>query len=148
MVAIKVRFDRKFDNLHSKMLKLLDGMRTLSGPVLNTSDTGWMPDADIYETKDEIVLVVNIAGVRKKDLEISFQDNFLCVGGERVQSTPPGTVFRYHQLEIGQGRFERIISIPALIKEDEIEASCADGLLTVRMKKDKKPGEFKVEVKS
>jgi HSP20 family protein len=148
MYFIKVKFDRKFEDLHSRMRKLMDGMRTMGGPVLNTSDTGWTPEADMYETEQEVVLVMNLAGVRREDLEISFQDNCLCLGGERVQDIPAGTVARYHQLEMGQGRFERIISIPARIIEDEIEAAYADGLLTVRMKKGKKPGQVRVEVKS
>ena len=148
MYFIKVRFDRNLGDLHNRMQKLMDEVLNLARPVLSASDRGWTPEADMYETEDEIFLLVNLAGVRTEDIEVSFHENYLRIEGKRLQSTPPGMLVRYHQLEMGHGSFERIFRIPAVIDEDGIEASYADGLLTIRMRKDRKPRGVFVKVRS
>jgi HSP20 family protein len=134
MDFVKVKFDQKLDDFQSKMQKMVDGMRTLGGPMLSISDSGWTPEADIYEVEDTIFVNVNLAGVMKEDIRVSFHDNHLRIGGKRTQRNLPGPIARYHQLELGHGDFERTFRIPAVIDEKKIEASYADGILTVNMK--------------
>ena len=148
MYFIKVKFDRNLGDFRSKVQNLMDEMLNVNRPVLSPLDTNWTPEADMYETENEMVLVMNLGGVRKEQVEVSFYDNHLSVEGKRVHSIPPGTLVRYHQLEMGYGDFERVFRIPTAIDENEIEASYADGLLTVRMKKRKKPHNFSIELKS
>ena len=77
----------------------------------------------------------------------SFHKNYLHVEGKRIHSIPPNVPVRYHQIEIGHGKFERMFRIPATVDEEQIQASYADGLLTIRMKKEKRPHSVPVEAK-
>lgn len=148
MYSIKVRFDRTFEDLHHKVWKLMDEMINLPRPLLSIHDAEWSPEADMFETRDEIFLVVNLAGVKKESIEVSFCGNHLRIEGKRARCTPPGTPVRYHQLEMGHGNFERVFRIPIMTDENEIEASYSDGLLTIRIRKSKDAQRISVEVTS
>jgi HSP20 family protein len=139
MYLIKVKFDRNLKDLCCKMQDVMDGMMNLKRPVMSPSRKDWTPEADMYETEDDIYVLVNLAGVNKKHIGVSFYENHLHVEGKRVENIPAGTLVRYHQLEMGYGEFERAFRLPTAIDEEKIEASYADGLLTVRMKKKLRP---------
>jgi HSP20 family protein len=94
-----------------------------------------MPESDIYETEDHIYLIVNVAGVAKENMEVDFCNNVVRVAGVRSTMLPPGIPAQYHQLEMGQGDFERFFRIPAAVDDEDIEAVHGDGLLSIRMKK-------------
>ena len=41
---------------------------TLSKKIANSHDS-WIPEADIFETKLEIITIINLPGVEAKDIE-------------------------------------------------------------------------------
>ncbi len=135
MYFIKVKFDRRLGDLQQRMQKLMDEMLNLTRPILPATGSGWVPEADMYETESDIFLIVNLAGVDKEDIEVSFYDHFLSISGRREPRIPRDIPVRHHLLEMGSGSFERIFRIPALIDPENIEASLQDGLLTIQMKK-------------
>jgi HSP20 family protein len=146
MYSIKVKFDRNLRVLQNRMQDLMDEMMHLTRPVMAPSRRGWKPEADVYETREGVTILLNLAGVDKKDIAVSFHENHLRVEGTRFQSISSRTPVRYHQLEMGYGDFERTFRIPAAIDEDTIEASYADGLLAIRMKKHRGPHSVPVNV--
>lgn len=148
MYIIKVRPDRRLGSLFRNMTKIRDEMMNLTRPVLSPSNAGWTPEADIYENDRDIVVVVNMAGVRKEDIQVSYHENLLRVAGNRLRVLPAGTATHFHHIEIGNGEFERVFRIPAPVDADHIRASYVDGLLTVSMKKRPKGRSVRVKVKS
>ena len=148
MYFIKVRLDPNLRGLHDKMQRMMSEMINMSRPLLSTSQSGWSPEADMYETEEEIFLFVNLAGVRREDIEVSYDLNYLRIGGKRTRTIPAGMLARYHQLEIGHGEFERVFRLPAVIDQDQMEASYEDGLLTVRIKKLKERRRVYVKIES
>jgi len=89
----------------------------------------------MYETEESIILIVNVAGVSKEDIEVSYYDGYLSIAGKRILTFPSGPPIRHHQLEIGSGAFERVFRIPSSIEPDSIEATLQDGLLTIQLQK-------------
>lgn len=138
MYLLKVRLDRNPGKFHDKVNRLMDEVMNLRGPVLNATSADWVPEADLYETAEEIVLLVNLAGVRKEDIEVTFFENYLRVAGTRALCGSDSPA-RYHRLEMGHGSFERVFRVPAWVDGDRIEAAFSEGLLTVRMKKGPMP---------
>jgi HSP20 family molecular chaperone IbpA len=45
--------------------------------------TGWSPALDFYESGDNVVAVVELAGMRKEDIDISLHDGTLTISGKR-----------------------------------------------------------------
>ena len=77
----------------------------------STGGPCWEPPVDLYESGDELTLLVALPGVSAQQLEVILETASIFVRGER---TLP---FRSHQaaihrLEIPYGRFERRIGLP------------------------------------
>jgi len=72
----------------------------------------WEPPVDVFETPEELWIVVALPGVESAKVEIAIEDGVVIVSGAREL---PGTARRaaIHRLEIPHGRFERRIPLPA-----------------------------------
>ena len=86
----------------------------------------WEPPVDLYETGNELWILVALPGVTTDQLEVVIEGATIVVRGERP--LPPGargaTILR---LEIPYGRFQRRIALPAgrlQILERKLENGC------------------------
>lgn len=95
----------------------------------------WVPPTDVFETEDQIVVQVEIAGVNQSDLAVSLRDRHLLITGTRSDSGP--TQRAYHQMQVRFGDFATEVELPAPIDETAIEASYAEGFLRVILPKQK-----------
>jgi HSP20 family protein len=94
----------------------------------------WQPDADVFETEKEIVVRVDLAGVRSSDLRVTVDGSMLRISGVRV-SGDSSEVKRLHQMEIATGPFERRVRVPVAFDRDRVVAHLSDGFLTVSLSK-------------
>jgi HSP20 family protein len=149
MYYIKARFDSALGEIPEKVKRLVEDMLKLNmpRPHISESSLGWIPEADMFETNEEIILRVNLAGVRKEDIELSFHENALRVSGRRNPFHHGARTDRFILLEMGSGEFERIFRLSCSIAEQDIEASLSDGILTVRMKRQIRPALTHVQIK-
>jgi HSP20 family protein len=104
-------------------LTLLDRSERLPG-------TEWCPPVDVYETRDRIVVVVEVPGLSAEQLRVSFRDHSLVVAGTR-QARRPGAGVSFHCLERPHGRFERALPLDAPVDVAHAQAVLGGGLLTV-----------------
>lgn len=94
----------------------------------------WAPDTDLSETDDAYTLTVDLPGLTKKDIEVSYQDHRLTISGERKEeSKEEGEDFLRQERYVG--KFTRAFTMPTEVKEDKIKASFKDGVLTVNVPK-------------
>ncbi len=92
----------------------------------------WRPPTDLCEMEDALVAYIEVAGMKDGCLSVSISDRVLTVVGTREHSGPRGA---YHQMEIRYGEFRTQVSLPAAVDAEKVEASYADGFLTVVMPK-------------
>jgi len=97
-------------------------------------ETAWRPQMDIYETQDEILVIIDLAGVNMEDIHLEVGRTSLKIYGKREQRAMPGTS-RYRLAEIAYGYFERQITLPVPVNAETVEATYKNGLLEVRMAK-------------
>ncbi len=148
MDIIKIRFGTDLDNIHRHIQRLVNEMFNINRPFLTTHTAKWMPESDIYETEDEVIIAINLAGVKKENIEVFLHEDYIYIKGTRYQPVSEDKVVRYHQLELGYGEFERAFRIPASIDRNGIEAVWFDGLLMIKMKKQSSaPRTIRVEVR-
>ncbi len=95
--------------------------------------TGWSPALDVYQSNDNIVAVVELAGMRKEDIEISLHDGTLTIGGERKRESANGEKAERSERYIGT--FRRSITLPTRVDANKVNASYRDGILTVTLPK-------------
>jgi len=103
----------------------------------------WKPPLDIYELEDHIIIKLDLAGMKKKDISIIQEGNRIRISGRR-KIEGREQVLTYHQMEINYGEFERVIVVSDAVKVGEVEASYKDGFLIIRAQK--KSAQVTVEV--
>lgn len=106
----------------------------------------WSPAVDIYETDENIIILVELAGVRREDVSVILDRNTICIAGKRMASNIIQKKIRQHQMEISFGTFKRIFRISVPIKDEEVEATFQDGFLTIKMPK-QVPVSVKIDAK-
>ncbi len=84
---------------------------------------------DIYESPDEIMILVDIAGARREDLFLEIDQKVLRIYGKREKPVTGNT--RYHLAEITYGYFERRLTLPCTVDTDSVKATYTDGLLQI-----------------
>jgi HSP20 family molecular chaperone IbpA len=92
----------------------------------------WRPPTDVYETGDSAVVIVEIAGLREDDFEISLSGRTLVIGGERRD---PAEKLAYQQMEIRYGRFRTQVYLPWALDNGQVEAVYENGFLKVMLRK-------------
>lgn len=108
----------------------------------------WMPLTDIYEDKEKYTLKLDLPGIKKDDVKISFVDNKLSISGERSQESEHKDS-KCHRIERSFGRYYRSFNLPENVQSDKINAEFKDGQLTISVPKaeEAKPKEIEIKVK-
>jgi len=101
----------------------------------------WSPPTDVYETENNYVVRVEIAGMREEDFEITVENNFLMVSGSRPDIPERRA---YQQMEIRFGKFECVVGLPGPLDIDASRAEYVEGFLMVTLPK-AKPNQIDVE---
>lgn len=107
---------------------------------------GWTPALDLYQNNDNIVAVVELPGLRKDDIEISFQDGTLIITGERKdESSAENGATRTERCT---GKFRRSITLPTRVDVNKVSATYKDGILTVTLPKaeEAKPKQIQINL--
>jgi HSP20 family protein len=94
----------------------------------------WKPPLDIYELEDQIIIKLELAGVKRKEISIIQEGNRIRISGKRKMEDRE-QIHTYHQMEINYGEFERVIVVSEAVRIDEVKASYKDGFLIVHAKK-------------
>ena len=92
--------------------------------------THWIPNTDVYATEDGLVVKVELAGMRREDLELVMEGNRLQISGQRPDGCrSPGSKFLV--MEINYGSFECVIEVPPGYNLGEAKAAYQNGFLRV-----------------
>jgi len=103
------------------------------------------PALDVYETDGEVVVKAELPGVKKEDVEVLVRDNNLIIRGEKKEEKEEKTE-TYHRVERVYGKFERVVALPAEVKLEGVKAEFKDGVLEIRLPKEKTSKEAKIEI--
>jgi HSP20 family protein len=106
----------------------------VKGPGLMTTAKRWLPPTDLFETQEALVLIMDIAGINRKEVSVRIDGRVLTIRGLRREiSKYPKR--HYHLMEMDFGPFERRFHLPKAVDADRVEARYEDGLLEVVMPK-------------
>ena len=94
--------------------------------------TTWSPPTDLYETEENCVIKVEVAGMRDEDFEVAFENNILMILGHRPDLNEKRA---YHQMEIRFGRFEIAVEVPVVVDIEKALAEYKDGFLVILLPK-------------
>jgi HSP20 family protein len=137
---------RGLTSLHTEIDEAFNayfGIRPRTAP----SERSWTPPLDVYETRDDLVVSVELPGVRERDIHLSMTGDVLSLRGQRGGAADAREE-NYHRIERWSGPFERRVQLPIPVQVDRIRATYRDGVLEIRLPKVKEatPREIRIEV--
>lgn len=95
----------------------------------------YVPTTDIFETEDALVLVMEIPGVEKKDVEVNLENDALRIEAKIDFGKYDGLEPLYAEYNVGH--FARAFTLSNKIDQQQITAELADGVLRLNLKKAK-----------
>jgi HSP20 family protein len=95
----------------------------------------YVPTTDIFETDAALVVVMEIPGVEKQDVEVSLENDALRVEGRIDYGKYEGLEPVYTEYNVGH--FARSFALSNMIDRQQISAELSDGVLTLTLKKAK-----------
>ena len=85
------------------------------------------------------------SGCKAEDVDISVYGNTLTISGEKKLSEEKKEKGYYH-MESSYGSFRRELTLPTDVDQDKIDATCKDGVLSIKLTKAEKTKAVKVKV--
>jgi HSP20 family protein len=120
--------------IRREMLKILGEVSSLTNSPLaieDAIDDVWHPKCDVYQTDALWIILVELAGMNKEEINISISPEYLRISGER-RLCPEGCNTTYHSMEIETGRFDRRVFFPDLsLDKDNPKVQYVNGILRV-----------------
>ena len=105
-------------------------------PVGFVASPKWKPRTDVYETEEELIVHMDIAGMQAEDFSVELDEGILRISGERTTRQQTGGGKRhYHAMEVQIGPFERRFRLPVVVDPSSIKAKYEHGFLEVRLAK-------------
>jgi HSP20 family protein len=132
--------------MRRNMVRLLESFREVSP---GEEAAGVFPLVNVTEDHDNYFVRAELPGVKGEHLDLTVIGDSLTISGERmIPSENEGA--KYHRRERQAGKFSRILTLPGQVASEKVEASCADGVLTVLLPKpaSAKPTEISVKTAS
>jgi len=123
---------REVDTLQREMNRLFDNLLTTQSR--SGRDLAYAPAAEMQETSEAYNLKLEIPGVDPQDLDIQVTTEAVSVTGERKSETKVeegGTV----RSEFHYGKFQRVISLPGRIDNQNVKADYQNGILHLTLPK-------------
>jgi HSP20 family protein len=106
------------------------------------TDKSWYPAVDILNEKENVVLNIELPGLKKEDISVKIEDRVLTIEGERKIDNKE-TKENYYRRERIYGSFKRSFNLSDDIFIDDVDASFKDGILKLTLKKDNTKEELK-----
>jgi len=110
----------------------------------------FIPPADVIVTDRGVTIHMDVPGLTTDDLEIDLENDTLTVRGERPfpyqEEDGNGEQRVWRHVERRFGRFERSLRVPGGLNPDAVEASMADGVLTMAIPRPEQPKPHRVRI--
>jgi HSP20 family protein len=134
------------DKMRSEMDRLWDSFFDAGPRGKGGRTPEWLPSLDVTETKNDIVVKAEMAGIDPKDIDISLTNDLLTIRGEKKQEKEEKDE-NYHLVERSYGSFSRSIRLPREVQSDKINASYKNGILKVTLPKSEEAKKKEIKIK-
>jgi HSP20 family protein len=114
-------------------------------PLFTLSNQVFKPAVDIYETPDQVIVRIEIAGVDKDNFSVELSRTAVRVRGIRKELTRKRDAV-YRLAEIQYGPFERVLRLPRAVDPEVASTVYKNGFLELHLAKSAQPKVYKIEV--
>jgi len=107
----------------------LEAFRTSGWLQPGPSGGGAYPPLNIFRKGDDLVLIAEVPGISKSDLDVQVKGRTIRLSGTKTMKY--GENASLHRRERLAGRFDRSVTLPVEIDADSVKAEYRDGLLAL-----------------
>jgi HSP20 family protein len=124
-----------------------DFNRPTSSLLSETMRTSLLPKLNISETDNKYFIEAELPGVKQNDLELKLDNNILVIKG-KTEESKESKERNYFMRERYYGSFQRSLTLPNNINENDITANFKDGILNIEITKKLENSTKNIEVKA
>ncbi len=124
--------DRLFDDFGFGRGWLAPRLGPDVGRPLNRRAEEWLPDVEMLQRNNELVIRVDVPGLTKDDVKVDVTEDAITIQGERRREHEEEKAGVYRS-ERSYGSFYRCIALPEGAITDQAKATFKDGVLEVTM---------------
>ena len=119
----------------------------LQGGVVEIHPRLGAPALNVWEDAEAFHVEAEVPGLSQDQLQVAVTHKTqLLIQGERKPQEPAEG--RWHRRERGQGRFQRLVELPAPVGADKVEAKLENGLLFLTLPKAEEARPRRIAVKA
>jgi HSP20 family protein len=106
------------------------------GRLSSPHSAPWSPAIDVYETPDRYVVVAEVPGLTREQVELALETSRLTIRGRRIdRASASQQAVHFHQIERGHGAFSRTFEFADQIDVEGVSADLSNGVLSVTLPK-------------
>lgn len=125
---------------------LRDVDRAMNGRVgMDQDDLTAKYPVDIYEDEDGLTVAAELPGFRKEQVDVSIDNGVLTLAAQREASKHENATAHLHERRFT--RVRRQFTLPTTVDTNDVDATLADGVLTLRLQKKDEVKPRRIEVK-
>jgi HSP20 family protein len=134
------------DHLHDHIERIWERL-TQGGPDVSgyCPPPAAEPPTDVLLTRDEAIVVMEVAGLRGSELDVEVAGNRLTVRGTKQEPSRPRDA-QFAQMEIMGGPFERTVELPGQVNAEAATVEYLNGYLQIRLPLVQRVGDRHVRV--
>ena len=121
-------FSNPFDALAS-FQQALDSFRASDWLASGPSGGGAYPPMNVFRKGDDFIIITEIPGVKKSDLDVQVKGRTLRLSGRKSVAFPEKAAV--HRRERLAGSFDRAVTLPVEIDPAGVKAEYRDGILAL-----------------
>ena len=120
----------EIETIRQQLDKVFDQLAT----TRDNSEAAWMPAVEFVDAGDNFVLKAQLPGIDPKDIDVQVTREAISISGERrYENTDEKS--GYVRSEFRYGKFQRVLTLPAPIQNDSVQAEYKDGILMLTLPK-------------
>ena len=120
----------EIETIRQQLDKAFDGLAA----ARDNSEAAWMPALELVDGGDNFVLKAQLPGIDPKDIDVQVTPEAISISGERHYENTEEKP-RYVRSEFRYGKFHRVLTLPAHIQNDSVQAEYKDGILMLTLPK-------------
>jgi HSP20 family protein len=106
----------------------------------------FLPEANVVETEKALEVTVELPGMKPEEVKVEIRENALWITGEKKEEKEEKNK-RFHRIERRAGMFQRILPLPAEVRDREVDARFVDGVLKITLPKAERVAPKPIEIK-
>lgn len=121
-------FPDPFEGLR-RFQQAIDNFRASPWLASGPSAAGAYPPLNVFRKGDDVVVITEIPGTRKEDIEVQVKGRTIRIAGRKSIDYGDGAAL--HRRERRDGRFDRAVTVPVEIDPEGVKAEYRDGILAL-----------------